>query len=108
MRSSDLTDVSRKPSFFFTVPAKNPRTLCCCQFVACIISLMLAPSGWLSRLSMHSCLVTRSAPDSSTVTGVLAAATCPVFDTTDHGGVLAPAEVGGILRREAACGLAPP
>jgi hypothetical protein len=35
--------VSEKPSFFFTVPAKNPRTLCCCQSVACIISSMLAP-----------------------------------------------------------------
>ena len=51
--------VSEKPSFFFTVPARKPRTLCCCQLVACIISAMLAPSGWLSRVSMRSCLVTR-------------------------------------------------
>ena len=28
-----------------TVPAMKPRTLCCCQFVACIMSSMLAPSG---------------------------------------------------------------
>jgi hypothetical protein len=44
-----FTDVSEKPSFFFTVPARNPRTLCCCQSVACIISAMLAPLGWLRQ-----------------------------------------------------------
>src|ERR1700686_2513885 len=50
-----FTDVSEKPSFFFTVPARNPRTLCCCQSVACIISAMLAPAGWLNRVSTRSC-----------------------------------------------------
>jgi hypothetical protein len=40
-----------KPSYLFTVPPRNPRTLCCCQSVACIISSMLAPSDWLSRVS---------------------------------------------------------
>ena len=35
----------------------HPRTLCCCQSVACIISSMLAPSGWLSSVSTRSCLV---------------------------------------------------
>src|ERR1700704_4634219 len=58
-----LDDVSEKPSFFFTVPARNPRTLCCCQSLASIISSMLAPSGWLSRVSTRSCLVTRATFD---------------------------------------------
>ncbi len=41
------------PIFFFTVPARNPRTLCCCHSVACIMSSMLAPSGRLK--SCRSC-----------------------------------------------------
>src|ERR1700730_2265472 len=53
--SLGFNDVSGKPSFFFTVPARNPRT----QSVACIISSMLAPAGWLSSVSTRSCLVTR-------------------------------------------------
>src|ERR1700731_4870422 len=74
--SLGLDDVSGKPSFFFTVPARNPRALCCCQSVACIISSMLAPAGWLSRVSTRSCLVTRSTCGSSAFNGglVLAAA----------------------------------
>jgi hypothetical protein len=70
-----LDDVSEKPSFVFTVPARNPRTLCCCQSVACIISAMLAPLGWLNSVSTRSCLVTRSTCGWSIFTGVLAAAT---------------------------------
>jgi hypothetical protein len=66
--------VSEKPSFFFTVPAKNPRTLCCCQSVACIISAMLAPLGWLNSVSTCSCLVTRSTFGSSLFGGALAVA----------------------------------
>src|ERR1700732_5207571 len=62
----------RKRSFFFPVPAKNPRTLCCCQSVACIISAMLAPSAWLSSVSRRSCLVTRSRFGSSLFGGALA------------------------------------
>jgi len=38
---------------------RKPRTLCCCQFVACIMSSMLAPSGRLRRVNRRSCLVTR-------------------------------------------------
>src|SRR3979409_1537648 len=70
--------VSEKPSFFFTVPARNPRTLCCCQSVACIIPSILAPSNWLSRASTRSCLVTRSALGSSAFLSVLALAAADV------------------------------
>ena len=93
--------MSEKPSFFFTVPARNPRTLCCCQSVACIISSMLAPSGWLSRVSTRSCLVTRSTFGSSAFTGVLAAATRSAFDSTDRVGFLALAAGDVTLRRDA-------
>jgi hypothetical protein len=89
-----FNDVSEKPSFFFTVPARNPRTLCCCQSVACIISSILAPSDWLSRVSTRSCLVTRSALGSSAFLSVLAAATRSAFDSTDRVGFLALAVLG--------------
>ena len=56
------------------MPARNPRTLCCCQSVACIISSILAPSDWLSRVSTRSCLVTPTTFGSAAFTGVLAAA----------------------------------
>jgi hypothetical protein len=94
-------DVSKKPSFFFTVPARNPRTLCCCQSVACIISSILAPSDWLSRASTRSCLVTRSALGSSAFLSVLAAAARSAFDSTDRAGFLALAAKDVTLRRHA-------
>ena len=100
--------MSEKPSFFFTVPARNPRTLCCCQSVACIISAMLAPLGWLNSVSTHSCLVTRSTCGWSIFTGVLAAATRSAFELTDRGGFLAVAAVDGTLRRVVAFDLALP
>src|SRR5258707_10823010 len=59
--------------------SRNPRTLCCCQSVACIISAMLAPSGWLSRVSTRSCLVTRSTFGLSAFNGVLALAAADVI-----------------------------
>src|ERR1700730_8740744 len=73
-----FTDVSEKPSFFFTAPARNPPTLCCCQSVARIISSMLAPTGWLSSVSTRSCLVTRPTLGSSAFNGVLALAAADV------------------------------
>src|ERR1700726_1971810 len=94
-------DVSEKPSFLFTVPARNPRTLCCCQSVAWIISSMLAPSDWLSKVSTRSCLVTRSTFGSSAFLGVLAAATRSAFDSTDRVGFLALAAGDVTLRRDA-------
>src|ERR1700736_4344749 len=96
-----FNDVSEKPSFLFTVPARNPRTLCCCQSVACIISSILAPSDWLSRVSTRSCLVTRSTFGWSIFTRVLAAATRSVFDSTDRVGLLALAAGDVTLRRDA-------
>src|ERR1700730_18300866 len=89
------------PSSRFTVPARNPRTLCCCQSVACIISSMLAPSDWLSRVSTRSCLVTRSTFGSSAFLSVLAAATRSAFDSTDRVGFLALAAGDVTLRRDA-------
>src|SRR6202023_3073545 len=94
-------DVSEKPSFLFTVPARNPRTLCCCQSVACIISSILAPSDWLSRVSTRSCLVARSTFGWSIFTRVLAAATRSAFDSTDRVGLLALAAGDVTLRRDA-------
>src|SRR3984893_6424621 len=93
-------DVSEKPSFLFTVPARNPRTLCCCQSVACIISSMLAPSDWLSRVSTRSCLVTRTTFGSAAFTGVLAAAPRSAFDSTVRVGFLALAAGDVTLRRD--------
>src|SRR6202022_659202 len=90
-----------KPSFFFTVPARNPRPLCCCQSVACIISAMLAPSDWLSCVSTRSCLVTRATFGSSAFFSVLAAATRSAFDSTDRVGFLALAAGDVTLRRDA-------
>src|ERR1700730_6211070 len=103
-----FTDVSEKPSFFFTAPARNPRTLCCCQSVARIISAMLAPSGWLSRVSTRSCFGNRSTVGSSAFTGVLSAATRSAFDSTDRSGFLAVAAVDGTLRRDDVFDLALP
>src|ERR1700732_5642183 len=100
--------MSGKPSFFFTVPARNPRTLCCCQSVACIISSMLAPSDWVSRVSTRSCLVTRSTFGLSAFDSVLVAATRSAFDSTDRVGFLALAAVDGTLRRDDVFDLALP
>src|SRR5467141_4865468 len=38
-----FSDVSVKPSFFRTTPAKKPRTECCCQPVAFMMAAMVAP-----------------------------------------------------------------
>src|SRR5271170_7851956 len=60
MRSpSALSDVSAKPSFLRTTPAKNPRTECCCQPVAFIMSAIVVPVGSLSSARTASCLVPR-------------------------------------------------
>src|SRR5580704_14186703 len=62
---------------------------------------MLAPSGWLSRVSTRSCLVTRSTFGSSAFLSVLAAATRSAFDSTDRVGFLALAAGDVTLRRDA-------
>src|SRR6266516_2259565 len=58
MRSpSAFSDVSVKPSFLRTTPAKKPRTECCCQPVAFMIAAIVAPLGCLSRVRTTSCFV---------------------------------------------------
>src|SRR5882724_1147803 len=58
MRSpSAFSDVSVKPSFLRTTPAKKPRTECCCQPVAFMIATIVVPLGCLSRPRTVSCLV---------------------------------------------------
>jgi len=53
-----FADVRAKPSFFFIVPARNPRTLCCCQPVASIKSSTEAPCGWPKSCKIFACFVT--------------------------------------------------
>ena len=58
MRSpSAFSDVSVKPSFLRTTPAKKPRTECCCHPVAFMIAAIVAPLGCLSSPRTVSCLV---------------------------------------------------
>src|SRR5258705_10834106 len=40
-----------RSSFFFTTPARKPRTECCCQSVAFMIALMVVPFGSYSIFS---------------------------------------------------------
>src|SRR5262249_31261216 len=54
---SAFSDVSAKPSFLRTTPAKKPHTECCCQPVAFMIAAIVAPFGCLSRARTASCLV---------------------------------------------------
>ena len=62
---------------------------------------MLAPSGWLSRVSTRSCLVTRADLGSSAFLSVMAAATRSAFNLTDRVGFLALAAGDVTLRRDA-------
>ena len=55
--ASGFSDRSVRPSFFFTAPARKPRTLCCCQPVAACSSSIVAPSGRLSRSRQVCCFV---------------------------------------------------
>src|SRR5256884_8521216 len=58
MRSpSAFSEVSVKPSFLRTTPAKKPRTECCCHPVAFVIAAIVVPLGCLSRPRTVSCLV---------------------------------------------------
>jgi hypothetical protein len=58
MRSpSAFSDVSVKPSFLRTTPAKKPRTECCCHPVAFMIAVIVAPLGCLSNPRTASCFV---------------------------------------------------
>src|ERR1700720_2936530 len=61
---------------------------------------MLAPAGWLSRVSTRSCLVNRSTFGLSIFTSVLPAAPRSAFDSTDRVGFLALAAGDVTLRRD--------
>src|SRR5215467_539903 len=54
---STFPDVSVKPSFLRTTPAKKPRTECCCHPVAFMIAAIVVPLGCLSSPRTDSCLV---------------------------------------------------
>src|SRR5262245_20711171 len=45
------------PSFLRTMPARKPRTECCCQFVTLIIAPFVAPAGARSIATMRAFLV---------------------------------------------------
>src|SRR5262245_2779815 len=53
---SVFSDSSVRPSFLRTTPAKNPRTECCCQPVAFMISGITDPCGRLSSAITFACL----------------------------------------------------
>src|SRR5271168_2897006 len=56
MRSpSVFLDSSVRPSFLRTTPAKKPRTECCCQLVAFIIAVIVAPVGARSMAMTRDC-----------------------------------------------------
>jgi hypothetical protein len=46
------------------MPARKPRTECCCQSVTAMIAATVAPAGFLSIAMMLACLVSGRAPDS--------------------------------------------
>ena len=52
-----FSDTRNSPSFFFTTPARNPRTEWSCYPVVFEIAVIVAPSFARSRLSTRSCLV---------------------------------------------------
>src|SRR5215471_19656903 len=52
-----FSDSSISPSFFFTTPAKKPRTECGCHPVAFEIAAMVVPPLAWSRPRTRSCLV---------------------------------------------------
>src|SRR5258706_9899318 len=48
---SSFSETRLRSSFFFTTPARKPRTECCCQSVAFMIALMVVPFGSYSIFS---------------------------------------------------------
>src|SRR5215471_7598336 len=52
-----FSDSSVSPSFFFTIPAKKPRTECGCHPVTFEMAAMVVPPLALSRPRTRSCLV---------------------------------------------------
>src|SRR4029079_15749184 len=54
---SPFSEVSAKPNFLRTTPAKKPRTECCCHPVTFMIAAIVVPLACLSRPRTVSCLV---------------------------------------------------
>src|SRR6185369_15603016 len=54
---SPFSEVSAKPNFLRTTPAKKPRTECCCHPVVFMIAAIVVPLACLSRPRTVSCLV---------------------------------------------------
>src|SRR5689334_18808404 len=52
---SVLADSSVRPSFLRTTPAKQPRTECCCQPVALVMTAIDMPSGRRKRSRTFCC-----------------------------------------------------
>src|SRR3982074_797078 len=61
--SSTFSETRLRSSFFFTTPAKKPRTECCCQSVAFMIAAIVVPFGSYSIFSTADCLDDEDAGD---------------------------------------------
>src|ERR1700682_2503942 len=60
---SVCSETRLSPSFLRTIPAKKPRTECCCQSVTAMIAAIVAPVGIRSIAMMRACLVSGPAAD---------------------------------------------
>src|SRR5258706_6806949 len=60
---SVCSETRLSPSFLRTTPARKPRTECCCQSVAVMIAVIVAPAGVRSIAMMRACLVSGLAAD---------------------------------------------
>src|SRR4029079_1021626 len=65
---SPLSEVSAKPNFLRTTPAKKPRTECCCHPVTFMIAAIFFPLACLSRPRTVSCLVRPRVEPEATLT----------------------------------------
>jgi hypothetical protein len=54
---SAAADVRLRPSFLRMIPARKPRTECCCHPVVCTIASMVAPLGARSIAMIRACLL---------------------------------------------------
>src|SRR3979490_2977080 len=61
---SVFSEMRLRPSFFLTIPAKKPRTECCCQSVAFMIAAIVVPFCSCSIFSTTDCLEDEDAGDS--------------------------------------------
>src|ERR1700722_18667288 len=54
---SVCSETKLRPSFLRTMPARKPRTECCCQSVAVMMAAIVVPAGTRSIATMRACLV---------------------------------------------------